>query len=44
MYLLLPCFFQIKIYIQYKNLIELEEKEIIVRKRVKFLFKISLGS
>lgn len=44
LYLLLPCFFQIKIYIQCKNLIELKEKEIIVSKRIKFLFKISLGN
>lgn len=36
LYLLLPCFFQIKIYVQCKNLIELKEKEIIVRKRIKF--------
>jgi hypothetical protein len=39
---LLPCFFQIKVYIQCENLIELEEKEI-VRKRIQFFFKSSLG-
>lgn len=43
LYLLLPCFFQIKVYIQCKNLIELEEREIIVRIRIQFLFKFLLG-